>query len=422
MPPRQASFALRLLLCALACGACTTLGLRKEPPAPPPAPPGTALTPEPQAPSDDEPLPVTAVSEPIVVAAWAEPKELPAGGGQAQILVRIQKRGGMRFPGVEVRLRSSTGSLFSLGRRAGHGRLGHDPRSADDEEDRHHHAQRRRHALSLPGPGRGARPVSSQPLRPADAATVADLARIVSPERVLTRPIDRLGRSADASIYRLIPEAIVRPRGTGDVQRALRVGQAQEAPPDVPGGGNVALRTGGHRRRPRRARPRLPQGPRPRRRGPDRGRAGRRGRPPQPAAGAAPAAHRTRPRLDRRGHARRHPGQQLLGHVLRRRAEQLPHARQPGRDARRRGHSRHAPARRGRSSSGGPGPRSTRSSWRCATRSAAMGRSRAWCAGSSRPRTRAATACTPFSTSTAPPRSWPTSWSAPRARSASSPR
>ena len=115
MPPRPASLALRLLLCALACGACTTLGLRKEPPAPPPAPPGTALTPEPQAPSDDEPLPVTAVSEPIVVAAWAEPKELPAGGGQAQILVRIQKRGGKRFPGVEVRLRSSAGSLFSAG-------------------------------------------------------------------------------------------------------------------------------------------------------------------------------------------------------------------------------------------------------------------------------------------------------------------
>ena len=115
MPSPPASLALRLLLCALACGACATLGRRQEPPPPPPAQPGTALTPEAQAPSDDEPLPVTTVSEPIVVAAWAEPKELPAGGGQAQILVRIQKRGGKRFPGVEVRLRSSTGSLFSSG-------------------------------------------------------------------------------------------------------------------------------------------------------------------------------------------------------------------------------------------------------------------------------------------------------------------
>jgi hypothetical protein len=113
MPSRQPSLALRLLLCALVCGACATLGHRDEP-APPPVPPGTALTPEPA--SGDEPLPVTPVAEPIVVAAWAEPKELPAGGGQVQILVRIQRRGGQRFPGVEVRLGSSAGSLFASGR------------------------------------------------------------------------------------------------------------------------------------------------------------------------------------------------------------------------------------------------------------------------------------------------------------------
>ena len=113
LPPRRPSLALRLLLCALVCGACATFG-RKQEPVPTPVPPGTALTPEPQA--GDEPLPVTPVAEPIVVAAWAEPKELPAGGGQAQILVRIQRRGGRRFPGVEVRLRSSAGSLFSSGR------------------------------------------------------------------------------------------------------------------------------------------------------------------------------------------------------------------------------------------------------------------------------------------------------------------
>jgi hypothetical protein len=112
MSPRSSIVAV-LLLSAFAGGACTTL--RKEPPLPPPPPPGTPLTPEPQ-PADEEPLPVTLVQEPIVVAAWAEPKELPSGGGQAQILVRIQKRGGRRFPGVEVRLRSSTGALFSSGK------------------------------------------------------------------------------------------------------------------------------------------------------------------------------------------------------------------------------------------------------------------------------------------------------------------
>jgi len=113
MSPRSSIVAV-LLLCAFTGGACTTL--KKEPPLPPPPPPGTPLTPEPQEPAAEEPLPVTLVQEPIVVAAWAEPKELPSGGGQAQIMVRIQKRGGRRFPGVEVRLRSSTGALFSSGK------------------------------------------------------------------------------------------------------------------------------------------------------------------------------------------------------------------------------------------------------------------------------------------------------------------
>jgi len=66
--------------------------------------------------SGQEPLPVARAAEEVVVAAWSEPKELPRGGGQAQILVRAQKRGGAPFPGVEVRLRASAGSLFSGGK------------------------------------------------------------------------------------------------------------------------------------------------------------------------------------------------------------------------------------------------------------------------------------------------------------------
>jgi len=106
-----------LVLCALVSSACATLGHREPPPPPPPPPPGQALTPDPPVPADEEdPLPVKVVEEPIVVAAWAEPQQLPAGGGVAQILVRIQKHGGRRFPGVEVRLATSAGSLFSGGR------------------------------------------------------------------------------------------------------------------------------------------------------------------------------------------------------------------------------------------------------------------------------------------------------------------
>lgn len=54
-------------------------------------------------------------------------------------------------------------------------------------------------------------------MQPPDPGVVRDLQRILSPERVLTRPIDRLGRSGDASLYRLIPQAIVRPRGLGEM-------------------------------------------------------------------------------------------------------------------------------------------------------------------------------------------------------------
>ncbi len=71
--------------------------------------------PAPEIPAEDA-LVVQKVSEPIVVTAWAEPRHLPEGGGQTQILVRVQKRGGGRLPGVEVRLQSSDGTLFSGGR------------------------------------------------------------------------------------------------------------------------------------------------------------------------------------------------------------------------------------------------------------------------------------------------------------------
>jgi len=104
-----------VLACLLVLGSCATLGRQEKPP-PPPPPPGQPLTPEPPVQPEDEPLPVKRVEEAIVVAAWAEPKTLPPGGGQAQILVRIQKPGGKRFAGVEVRLRARPGTLYSGGR------------------------------------------------------------------------------------------------------------------------------------------------------------------------------------------------------------------------------------------------------------------------------------------------------------------
>lgn len=102
-----------LLLAALAVAACRSLGHGKPPPPPPLPVPSVSPTP---GPPEDEQLVVKKVDEEIIVAAWAEPARLPEGGGQAQVLVRVQKRGGARFPDVEVRLRASNGFLFSAGR------------------------------------------------------------------------------------------------------------------------------------------------------------------------------------------------------------------------------------------------------------------------------------------------------------------
>lgn len=97
-------------LLVVSFGACQVP--RRPPPPPPPPEPAPTST---ASPAEPEPLPVKQVEEDIVVAAWAEPSRLPRGGGQVQVLVRVQKPGGAPYPGVEVRLRASTGSLYSKG-------------------------------------------------------------------------------------------------------------------------------------------------------------------------------------------------------------------------------------------------------------------------------------------------------------------
>jgi hypothetical protein len=103
--PRPTTIAMSVLMALLAGASlgCGVFGKRADttPPAAESAPP---------------PLPVQKAPEDVIVAAWAEPSRLPPTGGQTQILVRLQKRGGVPFPGVEVRLQTSTGSLFSGGK------------------------------------------------------------------------------------------------------------------------------------------------------------------------------------------------------------------------------------------------------------------------------------------------------------------
>lgn len=134
MTPRSPLSTLTVSFACLWLASCETFDSSRTYPPPPPPPPSAAgepLTPEPlpeplPAPAAapavapvaaaEEPLPVKRVPDPIVVAAWAEPKHLPPWGGQVQILVRVQTREGRRYPGVEVRLATSAGTLFSRGR------------------------------------------------------------------------------------------------------------------------------------------------------------------------------------------------------------------------------------------------------------------------------------------------------------------
>jgi hypothetical protein len=94
------------LALALALSGCGLFSDKQKPQVP--APPAAVKGPD--------PLPVKRVPEDVVIAVWSEPPRLPPQGGQAQILVRLQKRGGAPFEGVEVRLSTSSGRLFSQGK------------------------------------------------------------------------------------------------------------------------------------------------------------------------------------------------------------------------------------------------------------------------------------------------------------------
>jgi hypothetical protein len=78
-----------------------------------------ALTRRPAAsdpPGGPTPVPIIPQRSEIVLAAWTEPRHLPRGGGPVQVLVRVQRVGGGPYPGVQVRLATNAGSLFSAGR------------------------------------------------------------------------------------------------------------------------------------------------------------------------------------------------------------------------------------------------------------------------------------------------------------------
>ena len=56
------------------------------------------------------------------------------------------------------------------------------------------------------------------------------LAAILPADEILDRPIDLVARSADASFYRLIPKAVVRPRNVEDVRALFRFSRQERVP------------------------------------------------------------------------------------------------------------------------------------------------------------------------------------------------
>ncbi len=65
----------------------------------------------------------------------------------------------------------------------------------------------------------------------AGPGTLGDaLARIIDRERVLTRPIDRIAHAADASFYRLIPQAVVLANGVEEIQRLFEFSRTRRVP------------------------------------------------------------------------------------------------------------------------------------------------------------------------------------------------
>ncbi len=56
------------------------------------------------------------------------------------------------------------------------------------------------------------------------------LARIVERERILTRPIDLIAYSSDASFYRLVPKVVVRARSVEEIQALFRFSHEQRIP------------------------------------------------------------------------------------------------------------------------------------------------------------------------------------------------
>ena len=58
----------------------------------------------------------------------------------------------------------------------------------------------------------------------------ADLTSLLSEDRVLTRPLERIAYASDASFYRLIPQAVVQPASLAEVGKLLAYSRQAQIP------------------------------------------------------------------------------------------------------------------------------------------------------------------------------------------------
>ena len=58
----------------------------------------------------------------------------------------------------------------------------------------------------------------------------AGLRKVLSADRVLDRPLDLIAHASDASLYRLIPQVVARPRSVPEIQELFRVSQSNGVP------------------------------------------------------------------------------------------------------------------------------------------------------------------------------------------------
>ena len=75
-----------------------------------------------------------------------------------------------------------------------------------------------------------AAPPSSVKPPPSMAGFLAQAATLLPPEAVITDPLRRLVYGTDASLYRLIPQAVLRPVGESQVAALLRAARQHRVP------------------------------------------------------------------------------------------------------------------------------------------------------------------------------------------------